>query len=220
MRLFPLLLLFGLSFPATAEEPAPLPSSACPALFGDEAARAENRELRKERLVGVRRGEHVVEILHSDSGWRAPEQKRLPGIEVLFVGAEGAVVLVKERWAEVCTPGRYWLGVDDALGTEARVLALLDGALLVERAGRLLVIPAREQAVAALPVRMIWRSAYGIRVASADIGSGSGSKSAAWAGRPGKFEQGKSARPAARALAEERKRSQAIRKKRHFATGK
>lgn len=175
--------------PALAEEPAPLEAPApaaepaeegasCPALFGDEQLRAESEAWRKERLLSVEREEGVIEIVHSVPQWNEPVARTAPGMTVVAVDpATGtARVAVHDRWSRWCRPGVYRVRLDDALGANSQVLAVLDEGLLASHPEGLMLLPA-EGAARATKFRMIWRSAFGI--SSAGGGSGAGSTTSA-----------------------------------------
>lgn len=153
---------------AAANTPPAAPADSCAALFGEAARGDERRASREERLEGVSRSENLLDITHSDAGWRAPKPMRVPGMEVVAIedgadGARTARVRVGEAWSERCEPGEYRLGVDDGLGSDGLVLAIVDEGVLAEHKGELIFVPRLGSGPP--PFRMIWRSAFALNVA-------------------------------------------------------
>lgn len=162
------------------------PAEECAALFGDAARVEERRASREERLEGVSRSENLLDITHSDAGWQAPKPMRVPGVEVLAIeegpgGAPVARVRVGEAWKERCAPGEYLLGVDDGLGSDGLVLAILDEGVLAEHKGNLIFVP--RLGTGAPPFRMIWRSAFALNIAPGSNPAIGGSKTGSTSSR-------------------------------------
>lgn len=159
--------------PAAVDEPKG--AALCPALFGDEDARAQNRASREQHLMSVERQDRFVEIVHGVPEWSAPVVRTAPGLTVLAVegepGARAALVRVDERWQRWCEPGVYRVGRDDALGAGSEVLAVLDEGLLAAHVSGLMLLPVKGTN-STTTFRMIWRSGFGIHTASAGGGSG------------------------------------------------
>lgn len=139
------------------------PSSACPQLFGDEETRERNRRHRKELLLSVRRGRYCHVVLHS-AQWKDPQPVDYVGLSLLRtrIDAESgpqALVSVSGEIAELdCAPGLYLIGIDDSIGEEARILAILREAILIEDGQELKYIKSEG---APSPVwRMIWKSSW------------------------------------------------------------
>jgi len=154
-----------LAFPLDAAggaDPAE-PSSACSQLFGDEEEREQNMKHRKKLLMSVREGEYCIEVLHS-TDWETPEEIEYIGLELVetVIDEESephALVYVSEEIDELgCDPGNYVVEVDDSIGEEARVLAILQDLVLIEENEDLKFLKTEE---AGNPVwRMIWKSSW------------------------------------------------------------
>ncbi|MCA9539212.1 MAG: hypothetical protein KC620_10025 [Myxococcales bacterium] len=136
---------------------------ACPDLFGDVEDRSENRAWRKRMLSWVEQRGPVVEITHSTT-WKRPFYLEFAGIELMETGEQDnkryAIIRVgADRPAAIdCEPGDYLVHVDDALGRQGRVLAVLDGSLLIDFDGQLGYLMTAE---AEPPVwQMVWRSGW------------------------------------------------------------
>jgi hypothetical protein len=158
----------------------------CPLLFGSDESREHNRAVRLRRLAEVTWGEKLTDLVHSEPTWREPVLRRVPGLEVVQVeavpdGEHVALVRVSEAFAASCPAGDYLVSVDDALGAEGAVLAVLDEGLLAELRGDLIFL--HRGGAPPLPrFRMIWRSSYGLSLGSAAVAA-TGGKSAAPAAR-------------------------------------
>lgn len=149
--------------PALAADPIH-PARVCARLFGDRADRRWHRELRTAEMVSVESRGRIVEITHG-TRWHRPFYLELAGVELVATELDGpgewsAVLDVEgEAIDDVdCPSGLYRIGRDAALGKQARVIAVLDGALLVEFEGNLayLLTPEAE----APTWQMVWRSGW------------------------------------------------------------
>ncbi|HUU00374.1 MAG TPA: hypothetical protein VM425_02935 [Myxococcota bacterium] len=141
------------------------PSSACPRLFGDRQRREQNRKLREGRSLSVRRGKYCNVVLHS-TDWRKPRPVDYNGLVVLRTRIDEesgpqALVSVSDEIEELgCKPGLYIIEVDDSVGDDAHVLAIVGQVVLIEDDGKLRYI---EPDGVGRPVwRMIWKSPWSI----------------------------------------------------------
>jgi hypothetical protein len=139
------------------------PSSACRQLFGDAKEHEDNRKHRKKLLMSVREGEYCIEVLHS-ADWEVPEEIEYAGLELIKTLADEesdpqALVYVSDEIDELqCDPGVYIVGVDDSIGEEARILAILRDFVLIEENDELRFLKTED---AGNPVwRMIWKSSW------------------------------------------------------------
>lgn len=196
--------LVALAFPAEADIEKAVPSHECPALFGESERSDERRSLREQRLEAVSRSENLLDIVHSDAGWQAPKPTRVPGLELVAVeeaaedGERLARVRVGEVFSEACAPGEYLVRVDDGLGSDGSVLALVDEGMLAEHRGNLIFVP--RFGTGAPPFRMIWRSPFALNITPGSTPNvGGGSSSAAKPTQP--RSAGRDASPAQRARA-------------------
>ncbi len=137
---------------ASADPPAVRDARACPRVFGDGARVAANREQRERRLYRTRAVGPTVEI-EFRGPWTRPRRftygaLELVGTERAGDGAARAVLRVTGLERLGCADGLYAVGVDDALGAGAHVLAVLDrDVVLVEAGGRLGYLAAERTAV-------------------------------------------------------------------------
>ncbi len=141
------------------------PASSCPALFGTAGSRAENVKDRTRYLELVEPIEDVINLTYSGP-WREPIPVRFKGITMtasLGIGGDSpsAILEISDMPPGVsCEPGLYEIHVDDSLGSDAHVLAIVKNAVLFERDGQLFYLTAR---MAQEPIfRMIWRSTWTI----------------------------------------------------------
>lgn len=139
------------------------PSSACSQLFGEEDEHEQNMRHRKKLLISVREGEYCIEVLHS-ADWEAPEEIDYIGLELIetIVDEESEPQALVQVFNEIddleCDPGIYVVGVDDSIGEEARVLAILQDFVLIEEKGELKFLKTDDSVK---PVwRMIWKSSW------------------------------------------------------------
>ena len=167
-------------------------SRECSALFGDPATVAENRAYREANLNFVMDGEQSVTVVQFHD-WNEPVRTRLEGIELLASSSEGARINVR-LGSETCPDGTYVLSVDDAIGDNLRVLALLEDAVLIDHEGSLRYVAVNRQR--AIDWEMVWSSRYYMRPAASKGGTSSRPKSRA---RP-------KAKPKAKKKAPRRKR--------------
>jgi hypothetical protein len=116
----------------------PRPAEECPALFGGNGVRAENAK-RRGQLYWVDQEAGGVTIAHRSDDWDEPVRFEIRGIQLSSARGGSAVVELSPAGAAAlgCRPGRYGVGVDQNLTRTARVLAVLDGVVLVERGRRL-----------------------------------------------------------------------------------
>jgi hypothetical protein len=155
---------------AAADEPCALAadlqarsSAACEALFGDADEREANRRRRAELLERVTTESFAWGIVHRGD-WAEPEELRFDALTL--VEASGGddcvpvavVALGPEERSGGCEAGRYAIETDDSLGSDARVLAIVDGVVLLEREGRLVFL--RSEAAPEPVWRMIWHPTW------------------------------------------------------------
>ncbi len=139
------------------------PASACPELFGSRGERADNAEQRRELLDSVRQADYTIDLTHS-CDWSAPERIHFEGLELIGTRQAPdqdrvAVIRLEEELGErACEPGLYRLRVDDCIGEQVSVLAVLRDVVLLERGGDLCFLKTR--AVEQPVFRMIWRSPW------------------------------------------------------------
>jgi hypothetical protein len=123
---------------AQAREPALLAAQECPALFGDGKARARNAQ-RRAQLYWVEQEAGGVTVAHRSDDWEEPVPFQMRGVELRSARSGEASVELSAAAASAlgCRAGRYRLRADDGLTRSVRVLALLDGVVLVEHQRRL-----------------------------------------------------------------------------------
>jgi len=160
-----LLALTTLSITTTAlaaeTEPSAIGSESCPRLFGDAATRAESRARRHGRLVWVLDDGEDVFVVHS-TDWVPPVPIRFAGLTLLDAGPTSARIRVDEALSSPgCPAGTYVLEPDASVGPRARVLAVLDGLLLLEVKEQLRVLVAEGRP--ARGWRLVWRSDWHVR---------------------------------------------------------
>lgn len=166
--------LAGQAYETAGDPPALKQASDCPLLFGTPASIERNKQARTKHLEEVASGEHMINLTHTGP-WQKPTIMRLQGVELMATaGVDGddpsALVEVGELPAGMgCQPGLYELKVDNSIGGQAHILAIVEGAVLLEYNGDLKFIQTRQ---APTPVfRMIWRSTWTI-AGAAPAGSG------------------------------------------------
>jgi hypothetical protein len=169
---------------AQVEPPALIegaPAQSCPSLFGGDADRERNRAWRGEVLKEVVRGQRYVDVVHTVASWRSPKSIRVPGLDILEVGADeqgvaAARVRVDDAVAQGCG-GELIVRADDALGADGQILAVMDEGVLAEHRGQLVLL----HRVGNRPpenLRLIWQSGFGL------ARSGAASRVATTSGAP------------------------------------
>jgi len=147
---------------ARGEPDAPYPPQHCEPVFGDADAHAENRAHRQLAELEVEPGEHDVSVNHS-TDWHAPTPLDLDELELVETWSEGgavhALVYLDASFEEQgCDEGHYLIEPDDAIGAEARVLAVLEDVVLLEHGGELRYL--RVDGVELPEWRMLWHSPW------------------------------------------------------------
>ncbi|MCA9543183.1 MAG: hypothetical protein KC613_02305 [Myxococcales bacterium] len=133
----------------------------CPRVFGSPAYKRKLTKRRKRLLDDVDPNGDIVDIAHS-TDWRRPFYLEFTGVELLAAeGDEGAAFRVDDALADLdCEPGVYHLDVDDSLGDDTAILAVLDDVVLVEFKGQLGYLATDD---AEIPTwRMIWLAPWRI----------------------------------------------------------
>ena len=160
--------------PETEETEKAYSSSACPRLFGDEETREENRELREECLGKVRCCEFTIDLVHN-CDFEEPEQTSYTGLELIGTIVEKdeqavALFRIEEGFENLdCPSGTYALRVDDSIGEQCAILAILPDTVLIDEDGQLKFLLVEE---AKEPVwRLIWRSGWKVLKMPSSSGS-------------------------------------------------
>lgn len=151
-------LLVALPLDAAAEEV--LSARDCPAVFGDEEDVEANEEYRMASLNFVW-GEAPQVVIDHSSDWDEPQLTAIRSMELIETSTEGQEAFVSlDADAEGidCESGVYALAVDDAVGEEGLVLAILGDALLLELDGHLSYL--LEEGESAPEWRVTWSSSY------------------------------------------------------------
>ncbi len=130
---------------------------ACPRLFGhgDHVPPAG---------FDVHRAVYTVDLRTHQARWHTPVPAALSGIEPLRRrrSVRAAIVQIDERFAGVCTPGRYELRPGDRIGDDVVVLWVLREGMLLEHAGQPAFV-AFPNARAPL-FRIVWTSSFRLLV--------------------------------------------------------
>ncbi len=145
--------------PTDLADDALLDPRVCRLVFGSKRTHRTNREQRKANLSWVERTGNVIDVTHS-TRWRQPFYLEFRGLELVETEMEDGerVGFVHLEDAQNCPSGLYPVRIDDNLGEDARVLAVLPDTLLVEFRGRLGYLLTAD---AATPQwRMVWRSPW------------------------------------------------------------
>jgi len=118
-----------------------LSAQECSALFGSGAVRAGNAQ-RRGLLYWVDQESGGVTVAHRSDEWDEPVPIRVRGLRLDAARAGLAVVTLAAEGASAlgCRQGRYRVGVDDNLTRAVRVLAVLDGVVLLEHRRRLVYL--------------------------------------------------------------------------------
>lgn len=142
--------------PAPADEPEPV----CVAIVGDDEDHVDNAEERQARIASIlQSSDHVTVIAfeHLDE----PEPINLRGIQIVSADIDSGVAKIRiEDDAGLPCVGEYELLVDDSLGRDLAVRAVLDDAILLARNGELLYVPAEDEM--RLDWSMVWRSRFAV----------------------------------------------------------
>ena len=163
------ILLLGFQFAATAgtggndTELRTIPSRKCPGLFGDQSDHDENRSSRLDSLESVALTEYSIELVHMVD-WETPEKVSLAGLVLKETSVDEndvpfAVLELEDSLDGIdCKPGLYIIRVDDSIGEDVRVLAIIEKSVLVEHGDDLayLGIEGTQDPV----WRLIWRSSW------------------------------------------------------------
>lgn len=152
------ILVVALPIDAAAEEI--LSARDCPVVFGDDEDVAANQEYRTASLNFIWDGEPQVVIDHS-SDWDTPVLTAIRHMELIETSTEGAEAFISfdaEAEGIDCESGVYALAVDDAIGEDGLVLAVLGHILLLEMDGELQYL--LEDGAMTPDWRVTWSSSY------------------------------------------------------------
>jgi len=152
----------------------------CDRLFGTQEAREDNRQAREGRLVLVEDGPSYIDVVQT-GGWSEPTEIAYRGLELreTTTGEDGQPLAVMEVDASLgfCEPGEYEVEVDDSLGDQGRILAILPGLMVVEHGDRLRYV--RSETYRGRPAfKVSWRSPFSVVVESKSSGSSRSKRSA------------------------------------------
>jgi len=139
------------------------PSSACSQLFGEEDEHKQNMKHRKKLLISVQEGEYCIEVLHS-ADWDTPKEVAYVGLELVETivdeksGPQALIQVSGEIDELECDPGTYIVEVDDSIGDDTRVLAILEDFVLLEENDELKFL--KTEGTSSPVWRMIWKSSW------------------------------------------------------------
>jgi hypothetical protein len=150
---------------------AATPSADCPALFGDDAARARAGARVARLVVRLEEEGGALHLVHRGPFTDA-RPARLDGL-VLSRVEEGAAEVELVEPSAGCAPGTYRLEAGDRLGG-GTVLAVAGGAVLLADGERLLVLA--PDGVRTPRVRLTWASPWKL-YERRTVAAGAGSKS-------------------------------------------
>jgi hypothetical protein len=147
-------------------QPQNAPAPICLELTGTESDRAVNAQRRHDALAAVRVDEdQAVDVIHHEARWQAPRLVEFSGADLVAVRKDtpptdddAAALVVLHNPTASCPAGRYLVRVDDVLGDDGRVLAVLPQGLLVEQHGALLFWP--KEGEEPPHFRAVWRSSF------------------------------------------------------------
>jgi hypothetical protein len=138
-------------------------ASACSELFGDSVDHEENREQRESLLARVSVGRYCITVIHS-TDWKVARRIHFAELELedTEVPEEGEPVaffeLLEAPEGTGCDTTTYALQVDDSIGADARILAILEDVVLIELDERLaFILPEGSESPA---WRMVWKSPW------------------------------------------------------------
>jgi hypothetical protein len=139
------------------------PAQECPELFGDRREHDENRVSRENSLEEVECLDNFINLVHS-TDWTRPRRVSFEGLELVDTSTKEtdepvAVFRLDESVDEIeCEPGLYLVRVDDSIGEDARVLAILENVVLIEWENDLGFL--QIEGTQAPRWRTIWRSSW------------------------------------------------------------
>jgi hypothetical protein len=159
-------MLFAVTIPLLlimASSSDPLPARECAEVFGDQRAVRTNRRAREARLNFVIDLDTHVVVDHSYV-WSEPKETEIRNLALVETSTDGSTALVFFAAGEEgieCADGFYRIAVDDSLGPDGQILAVLRRGLLIELDGRLIHLSFDGDA--SPEFRVAWSSRFGIR---------------------------------------------------------
>jgi hypothetical protein len=134
----------------------------CSTIFGDASSRAEHRAHRREALKFIDVSSYLISIVHT-ADWSEPKIISFAGVELIGTEVDAGparafVEVDPELGGFGCEPGVYVLRVDDELGADSSVLAILESAVLIEHQNVLRFIPT--PSVQPPSFSMVWESTF------------------------------------------------------------
>lgn len=132
----------------------------CVAIQGDEYDHEEHEEARQRRIDAVlQAGDHVSIVYYEDPN--EPAMMRLRGVELVDASIEEGVAKIRleDEAGLPCSSGIYELSMDDSLGRDLAVVAVLDDAVLLQHDDELRYISVGN---GRLDWNLIWRSRFSV----------------------------------------------------------
>lgn len=148
----------ALAAPSLADSVPVAEAETCSEVFGDPELRSVRAELRAQLVDLIVTEDGEVMLAHSQ-GWDEPVALRLRGLRLLSVDVPHQQAIVELELPPVCV-GLYRVKVDDELGRDAPILAVVGDAVVLELDGQLRYV---QRDHAPRPPEVLWRSQWTMR---------------------------------------------------------
>jgi len=150
------------------------PDPECDRLFGTGEDQEANQALRRRKLVLVEEGPSYIDVVQT-GGWDEPEEVAYRGLTLVETvddpeTREPLAVFAVDETLGFCEAGEYEVEIDDSLGAEGRILAILPDLVLVAQGDELRYV--RSKDYRGRPTfKVSWRSPFSIVVETKSSGS-------------------------------------------------
>jgi hypothetical protein len=141
-------------------------SQVCVTVFGTGMTHEAARQRRNKLLKQLSEADHSIWLVHQGE-WQEPAPHSFANLELLATATGDdcrpiALVSLDPGPSNIdCPAGLYAAQIDDSIGYQTRILGILDGVVLTERAQELGYI--KTEGAAVPNWRMVWRAPFTLK---------------------------------------------------------
>jgi len=146
-----------------------VPAEACPDLFGDAQTQQHSAEMVRYQVHSVVPLRKRVTLFHGVGAWHDVKTKKMQGMEVLRTEPNGEArlsITTDNTTVPATCRGEHSVSVGTPLGPDRRVVAVLDGGIMVGGEREVFFWPT-QGATRTPKIELIWQSGYHLMGATA-----------------------------------------------------